>query len=266
MSKQRMIIYDKTPDGERNGLPRANPFRIARGDVLSFEHDGIRAFAMGDSEVYGSNTLPTEFFNHQIMKVNLRSEESIRLFLEEWGFPFSPIRNNPHCLSVFGTLSEKHHAAIIDTDALGASQYGGGLNRPISLNEARFTLWTFQHMTKSLWRSVSTARAFEYGRFIDAGARPEKLLSGESWGSGDRCLAACGGLTSAICNQVLSSIMDEERPWRSCAVDDCPVLYKRKQAGRIVNTPSRESKFCCKECANRQTQANKRRRDREGRV
>lgn len=41
---------------------------------------------------FSLNTLPTEFFNHQILDLDLENEQQLFDFLVEWGFPYSPFR------------------------------------------------------------------------------------------------------------------------------------------------------------------------------
>lgn len=86
----------------------AETLEWARGKVVTVyrDHEGKWSLDGGDSfelmgyihpasgwEVMDSSKLPVEFFNHQLRDCDPRSEESVRVFIERWGFPFLPLRN-----------------------------------------------------------------------------------------------------------------------------------------------------------------------------
>lgn len=66
------------------------------GDIV-FDDEG-RAYHPSkmnlDEVMFELNSLPTEFFLHQIKDLNTDSEKQIRKFVERWGFLYSPLRKD----------------------------------------------------------------------------------------------------------------------------------------------------------------------------
>ena len=80
-SRASIVIAYRTPDGE---------WSLEDGEgheVIGYIHPCNEWGPMGFSD------LPVEFFNHQLKDYDPRSEESVRRFVTEWGFPFLPQRN-----------------------------------------------------------------------------------------------------------------------------------------------------------------------------
>lgn len=253
--------------------PRPDYFRVSRGRVEIIRMGEIEGFASDGGTPYLAGVLPVEFFNHQVFEADLSSAEGLRLFLQEWGFPFSPMRNKRLCLRNNAILEEECFQGIEDSESLRKEGYGGELYRPISFREARGTIEALREAVVQLRKAIQTPwrdggdeqfhDVFQYEQFINAALRAP-LVFYETWSAEDTNLEACGGLTSAICNQIAETIKDE-RPWRKCKAEGCDVIFKRRQSnGKLgVPSPSRlTSEYCCKKCATRMAKRAERKRGR----
>lgn len=66
-----------------------------------------------------SSKLPVEFFNHQLQDYDPHSEESVRSFVTEWGFPFLPLRNMAKNVTAWRYQDrDRIDAAVSATEAL----------------------------------------------------------------------------------------------------------------------------------------------------
>ncbi|MGI6216878.1 MAG: hypothetical protein ACOYIK_04625 [Coriobacteriales bacterium] len=262
--REETIVYENSPIG-----------------VLSFYwYSGeVEKFTCGESEGYsfkpykpkknkpGTDTpgtfhdsLPVEFFSHELMEVVPEDETSLRRFLEGWGFPFSPARNNPSSLTWIKDESERDtlRRGMECTDSLQGKFEDDSFFLHcfpvISECEAISTIECLQACIRSMFWQIEGEeweRAIfpNWQGFIEAGARhnleitaygvpsmnPPRRSTLDSWGL----------LTSAICNQVIDAIADPA-PWRKCVNEKCGRIFKYTRSD--AKKPHCDAVYCCKQC------------------
>lgn len=259
-------------------------------EVIHYEpsDDGVIGYFMRDTPIQKllfANKLPIEFFNHELMAVNVDSEQSLFEFVSKWGFPYSPMRNErlqwdrwdsltpaerkteDYNLRVcrltqqieealhYNYLSKKERNSAISWKKMRQQSDDFGF-AVISLDEVRLSILTLQTAIKGIWSHFKHGTDVYLGAINRASRRSLVVTSGNyspNWASGE--LAEYGLLTSAICNQIIDTIA-EETPWRACACEGCEVVFKRKQSG--VLSPYSESIYCSKRCEERQKKRNQR--------
>lgn len=204
------------------------------------------------------DNLPTEFFSHQLLDVDLRNEESLFDFLCKWGFPYSPARNDEVCCGNFGDLFIASREGILETEEILKK----GTNRRICISrkEAASTLCVFQTIVELMFHALGgeSAPLLDMAPVNAASCNPFHLVSYPSISVSypqKTDLRHRGLLTCAIANQIIETIRDP-LPWRKCACDGCRVLFKRKQSGRA--NPDSKSIYCSTKCEQRQCKRNQR--------
>lgn len=60
--------------------------------------------------------LPTEFFNHQLLAVDVSNRESVVDFISHWGIPFSPFRSEEGMIGDWGIFEEESVVGINETE------------------------------------------------------------------------------------------------------------------------------------------------------
>ena len=226
--------------------------------------------------------LPVEFFNHELMEVDVDSEPSVYSFVSTWGFPYSPSRNpattpivredyeldrrfKKACRAtnrLAGSIREIREDEARAAGELGANEtsaydYGDSV---ISLDEAALTIRALQEQVLAIRAHFTKGVRVDFTLINRASCNPYHvrqhmfLRHERSW-SNYKSLDSYGLLTSAICNQIVETIADETQ-WRACACEGCDVVFKRKRAGS--SSPYAESVYCCKKCEERQKKRNQR--------
>lgn len=238
-------------------------------------------YYLGEPDYLGrmyADDLPTEFFNHELMACNESDTEEVRRFIENWGMPFSPIRNDEGCLSDLGSVETLSIDGIHGTDAL-TETFPEKLGCIVSVKEAKATIAVLKKTVLLLRECIIASKSKENGEkslIRKDGSMPYmmmgRILSAASCNPFTiKAIVPCyrgeesnrfiplmhiGRLTSAICNQIISTIANEELPWRKCACDGCDVLFKFQQSN--AQTPNSDAYYCCKTHADRQRQRNNR--------
>ena len=204
------------------------------------------------------DTLPTEFFSHQLSDVDLCSEESLFNFLCKWGFPYSPARNDKSCLENYGSISSESLEGIHETEEI--LKEGSVLRICISRKEAVSTIRAFQTIVEMMFDSLKGGKdiPMDMGPINAASCNPFYLIGWPSHSEHSlkmTRLADRGMLTCAIANQIIATISDP-LPWKKCRCDGCKVMFKRKQSGR--GNPDSKSIYCSTKCEQRQCKRNQR--------
>lgn len=229
-----------------------------------------------------ASMLPIEFFNHELMAVDVESEPSIFEFLKKWGFPYAPSRNpatapiteadfelNRHFKDACKTTSDliwavheirenaAKEAGELDEDEYTSDDYGDSV---ISFEEAALTIKTLQDVVRSIWSHFRNRESIDFTAINRGSCHPyvaQEHMFIRTVGGWDNnhSLASFGLFTSAICNQIIETIADNTQ-WRECACEGCEVIFKRKQSGSL--SPYSESVYCCKRCEERQKKRNQR--------
>lgn len=204
------------------------------------------------------DSLPVEFFSHQLMDVDASNDEEILSFASDFGIPMHPSRYGigglPHREDVCDALIEEKKKG--DSARLKIADKHDGCWTCATLEEARITINDLQAAIDGLLKCVSgESDSWYYNQTINAGA-----VNAFSVHEGIRTFPD-NSLTNAICNQVIETIADEA-PWRLCGCEGCGRPFKHHQPRKGVSTktgknPSR-SKYCCLACQNRQGQRNRR--------
>lgn len=221
--------------------------------------------------------LPHEFFNHQLLtytKESRRDEprdpsnrDHLVDFLETWGFPFHWARNALTGVVLGhdeGRINDEEYlnffegtgiaeTAILETWFYGIKRLGNG-SRIISEAEAVFALESLQECVLDIHESVKSGRGLPSGvrsKLTTASSNtaiPSGALNSALGGYGVG-LPFVGSLTSAICNQILETLADDN-PWRECACDGCNIVFKRHQSN--ARRPNYDSVYCCRKHLERQ--------------
>lgn len=270
------------------------------------DQDPIKAFRIGwplaDGELHflrgnpcvatcsdsgNRDSLPIEFFSHQLLDLDTSSDEALLEFVTEYGIPRHPTRLFPVCGTHYrGSFadSDEQHARLTEAKEISdEAMFGlGGIVLSesedkwtddfgeehitvtrlmkdfwfgTSLEEVRFTLFDLQHEVKEMFDCLLGKIDSWRGNCINAGASNIYAVH-----TGFRQYPDYS-LTQGICNQIIETIADDI-PWRACSCEGCDRLYKRQQprGGYLTKTaknPSR-SKYCSIKCQNRQGQRNRR--------
>lgn len=204
------------------------------------------------------DTLPTEFFSHQLLDVDLSNELSVFRFLCEWGFPYSPARNNELCCGNYGSLFFSSKEGIFETEDI--LKNGNTPRICISIKEAVSTLAVFQSIVSMMFDAIEndSTPLLDMEPVNAASCNPFYLISYPSISLSSPQMTDLehrGMLTCAIANQIIDAMRDEA-PWKKCACVGCRVLFKRKQSGR--NNPDSKSIYCSSRCEQKQCKRNQR--------
>lgn len=208
------------------------------------------------------NSLPTEFYAHQLLEVDTGNRASVHGFVRSWGLPFSPLRYSECCVCPSSELEERGRMGIERTNELGSRYSVAYAERIISFEEAAATIDLLQAVTYQLFAVILAeveGRCFEKGFCSDPinavscnGLLLESMPSSTCTRPG---YVPLGSLTSAIANQMIEVINDHAE-WKICACDGCGKPFKHKQTER--KNPDSKSIYCCQKCAERQRKRNQR--------
>ena len=255
--------------------------------------DGELHFLRGEpcvatcSEVGNRDTLPIEFFSHQLLDLDTSSDEGLLEFVTEYGIPRHPTRLFPACgthyRGSFANPDEQYarltEAKVISDEAMfglegivlseSESKWTDDRGEEhitivrcmkdfwfgTSLEEVRFTLFDLQYEVRKMFDCLLGKTDSWNGACINAGASNVYAVH-----TGFRQFPDYS-LTQGICNQVIESIADDI-PWKACACEGCDRLFKHQQpregcSNKTEKAPSR-SKYCSVKCQNRQGQRNRR--------
>lgn len=223
--------------------------------------------------------LPIEFFNHQLFDEKGKGEEYIQEFMTEWGLLFSPLRNNWCCLDGWQFLETMSMQGVKETDIL-IERLPDLAGRIVSKLEAETTLAVLREIVLFLRKyiksngkdaqslnmlakplSVATCNPYQIGPGDMPNPETIKLAQLEIPRKVTLTLRDMGLLTSAICNQLMVTISNEDVPWRECKCKDCEVLFKYAQTDAA--TPNQDAYYCCKQHSDRERQRLKREREKE---
>lgn len=262
-------------------MHRNDEGRLVENATVGYQHPQMLIF-------HGIKTaLPTEFFTHQLMDVDSNNDESVLRFVQEFGFPYSPLRNEPKW-PVYAGISRdvinEHRKAVEATNKLeyfltkaedarrddGSSTIGSLFSgMVISKREAAFTIRLMQSVSEFIQTSVIAGESSSEDKsgllqVVNFGACNPLYASGHSFVHREHSggnLHEYGMLTSAICNQIIETLADDA-PWRMCACEGCGKAFKRKQS-TANGTHSNDSIYCCKLCEERQKKRNQRKAAKE---
>lgn len=278
--KEKTDVYETHLDVRRFEWDRGKVKRLyVLGDSVSFgkpsdsaqDANKVAGYYFKQGRTLSADALSIEFFNHELMDVNTELEQSIFEFVSKWGFPYSPVRQVNHKPPEF---ARAHYQACKKTEKLArtveaarAAEGETPCNPPfavateyddivISLEEASITIAALQSSVRSIWHHFTDGGQLKM-YWVNLG----KLYPYEIW-SGDYLqgeppneYGTFGGLTAAICNQIISAAMNDT-PWRKCACEECPVVFQYKQSSAL--SPNADSHYCSKKCEERQKKRNQR--------
>lgn len=250
------------------------------GKLCRFEKNGIVAFVHAEKEnqrysVMKSDELPLEFFNHELMDVDSENDKEVVLFLEKWGFMFSPLRNDPKCEYAHSFLNRdainEFACAVNKTEELHDLDVAGELlpnrrnrndfDHVISLEEAKSSIIIMQLIVSELTQFIGDENyLFRSEFFVNACASNPHIACNKKnvtvvHDNGN--IPGGGLLVSAICNQIIECIADEN-PWKKCECEGCGKWFKYQHTNSRSRSPHRDSKYCSVKCSNRQRKRNQR--------
>jgi hypothetical protein len=239
---------------------KAKPLTWRVGDVEVIGEPGNDncGFAQLGNRLISAGALPTEFFNHQLMRCNYSDFSSLVEFIQTWGFPYSPYRYSPvgFLLVERGRTRNEIKAAFESTDKLKSASY----SVVISMAEAQHAIKCLQWIVCEMRKAIVGVGYDDFTIALNA-ATCNNLNAGFVSDSSFSVLRATPlgnyweteRLTSAICNQIVGTMADET-PWRLCACDGCGVVFK----ARTDTSNSRgNAKYCSLTCQKRQDKRNK---------
>lgn len=246
------------------GAVRNGSLELAEENRASSENGcGIEVVAYKGAVGTNADSLPTEFFNHQLLDYDPMQEESVHDFLSAWGLLFSPSREHESCFECWDESFYKADANAKKFTAQVEERYRSiGI---VSLSEASLALRALQRIGNdmmALLRDEATSLDVidRLTSVLEAASiHPLELnasIAGISAEMHTRAgLRSRGLLVSAICNQIIDAI-DDPAKWRECACDGCTRIFKRKQS-KFPRHDS-DSKYCCDKCMEIQKKRNQR--------
>lgn len=246
---------------------------VESAEGMTPDYSNGLAYYVGCAEGDGSpfvrlSDLPTEFFNHQLFGEGAEFEEYVQAFMTKWGLLFSPLRNSWGCLDGWGFLEAMSMQGVKETDILieRMPELAGQI---VSKQEAEMTMLVLREIVLFLRKyiksggedvqslallsaplSVASCNSYQIGPFS---SMRQDFAQGVTISLHDM-----GLLTSAICNQLITAIVDEDVPWRECRCRDCDTLFKYAQTGAM--TPNQDAYYCCKRHSDRERQRLRRER------
>lgn len=211
------------------------------------------------------DTLPVEFFSHQLMEVDVSDDENLLSFVSTYGIPRHPSRYRIGGMPWSETRYDDIEVAKGRTDSAAYAFLDDDDDRygwfSTSIEEVKFTIEDIQSDIRNMFKCLSgEVESYWSGKYINAGTAYPYVAH-----TGQRTFPD-HSLTNAICNQVVNTIADEAL-WKLCACDGCGRLYKRHQpktgiSSKTGKNPSR-SKYCSIKCQNRQGVRNSRKSAKE---
>jgi hypothetical protein len=212
--------------------------------------------------------LPVEFFNHELLAVDIDNEAAVFEFVTLWGFPYSPKR--------FGELATLQ--AYSDTRAiektnelvsrLGTDYYC------ISRDEVVESLTMLQTCVRGLFSIIKgETEWFDFQPINQAATNTHYIQSNGTYVLAQQSLTATtssgGQLTQAICNQIIDAIEDSA-DWRDCKNEKCSRVFKRQRSFGSSKQPKygpvSDSEYCSDRCREAQKSRERRRRAKERRA
>lgn len=250
---ERITEVYKTPE---NTLFKPVAWPVSVWECVRGDDDSVVGYRMNPLNVRYIDSLPDEFFNHQIADLDTDDEEAVRSFVSEWGFPFSPQRiESELAFSLFLNDGKNDAAenAIAQTDSLLVRSFDLPIGEfpsaqettypgeafVISVDEIRSTVNMIKKTRCLMFdyiKNPSNDNSFAFMDFLLASVQYPLgfLYRGEPCGATYSSLSERGFLTQAIANQMVETINDEA-PWHACV--KCGKLFKRKQnIARKVST------------------------------
>lgn len=199
-----------------------------------------RGFIVGGSMLDARDSLPTEFFNNELMDVNPDDEESVVEFAKKWGIMAHPER--------FGH-SARHDKPTQHQDAPEESPF---MMLAVPLEEMQGAIRLLQACITAMRKYILHGDGFEpdwLGNMpIDwkyAAAIINKCASSSHRiDFGLNVLQRPITLTSAICNQVIDTIADPA-PWLECAYCGKPFKHQHNAQTSKKKTGTL---YCSSEC------------------
>lgn len=271
-----------------NSLVSAGASYWVKGPTIRFSSCGGTRIAYAHTPdasggLHTLDSLPIEFFNHELMGVDADDESQVFDFVKEWGFPFSPFRTNEKTIEQLANLIDfDTHANAIGAseNALNNAIYANCDDLPgvsvvgrdvISFEEAKATIAELQNCVTMLYAilenegrdlMMSVKAKLMLGVVNACSNNPIRIGSIQVIGSDlDRTTGQIT-LTNAICNQIIDVVSDPA-PWRLCANQNgrkpCGRIFKHKRTES--KTPDVDARFCCKKCSDADKQRRKRAKD-----
>lgn len=229
-----------------------------------------------------TDRLPIELFNHQLFDSGKKTEDRTRTFMEGYGLLFSPLRSDWACFDGWQLLETMSMQGVKETDilierkpelkGLAVSKLeasathavleemvlflrkyirsGGKDDKSLSMLAQPLTAAScnpYQVDAPSVMEPAEMAAKIAFAEAMDLlepdRTRALEALSSDQTAEFPRPLRQMGMLTSAICNQILSTIANEDVPWRKCALDDCDVIFKYPQSNAVKLM--QDAAYCC---------------------
>lgn len=229
------------------------------------------AFGEGGGELYvysgypssELDSLPVEFFSHQLMALDVSNDNEVLAFTAEFGIPLHPSRyahtsNFEAGGYIWETTDEARYNAIQQAKAMtdDVSHHSDGWGFMVaSLPEVRFSLEDLKSEVSLLFEFVRGESERWSGSCVNIASTSRFMTH-----SGARTFPS-NSLTNAICNQIQDVLADNETEWKICACDGCDRIFKRfqprgKNSCKTSKKPPR-SIYCCRKCQDRQAQRNR---------
>lgn len=251
-------VYDAAPDGELLVLNRST------------------------RKTLYLDTLPREFFNHELLECNTRmgdgsfDAEELSRFVSKWGVPLLPERWLRWRQSARRFFNDSENDKAIDlTDSFG------GLPDPnaayhdksgVSIAEVALAIEQLQGAVLILHDAIREWDGLDkHDTHTSTSLALLVVMQSVSYASCPSLeislaesddVAQARGLTGAICNQIIEAIADNDAPWRECAAPDCGLVFKYQHGNpRTRKNPNAE--YCSAKCRERHKKQRQRAAKRE---
>lgn len=217
----------------------------------------------GDLYVHNSrssgnmDSLPVEFFSHQLMNVDVSNDASVLSFVTSYGIPKHPSRYGPGGNIVWSHFDDiEREKKKTDSAFWETIDLYDGCWEIVTFEEVKLSIDDLQSAIREMFRCIrGEVEDWGLANVINSGATNPVVVHSGLLTFPDY------SLTNAICNQVIETISDETE-WKICNCEGCGRIFKHHQpedgfSAKTGKNPSR-SLYCCRKCQNRQGQRNRR--------
>ncbi|MCL2654915.1 MAG: hypothetical protein FWD65_04350 [Coriobacteriia bacterium] len=206
--------------------------------------------------------LPTEFFSHELMDLDIEDDDQLFDFTNNWGAALDP---QPFADIMDLSFLIEHY---LPSDFV---ENANGIVQLHEVTEIKRTLHALKDAAHNIFKVMcNELQELPSNAILYYGAAGRQMItqSGSgAWTGGSNILDGsfvsnrrAVGLTSAICNQIIDFIADPAVPW-ICEARDCERIFKRqrrfqKSHGKV--SPVSDSIYCSDRCREREKQRRRR--------
>lgn len=202
------------------------------------------------------NSLPQEFYLHELMDIDPTSDKAVEMFSRKWGMPYHPARwCNASLTGGCGYDLGLINSFIAETEKTASIE---SYDSYLSIREASEALSFLQRLVNCFdaFLAGKTPQVKDFFMLWSiqqtAACGDDVFLNGASYSEMFR--QAWGGIpnftiTNAIANQIIATAKDAT-PYRRCAWCGRSFKYRRSSTTKPAKTPRKQSSsiYCCQKC------------------